>query len=130
MPRRAFEFRNVNNLAVRRNCQPIASAFVCPVPDSFASDRINRDHRIERCHIDSARDSAGCNAFHVLGLLALGYAPGRDASDELVAMIGIKDEDADAAILGIVPDSGSRYVQEVARGRGSRPGKEHRAACR
>ena len=51
----------------------------------------------------------------MLGLLSGSDRPGGDALDELVPVVDVVDEDADAAVLGLVSGAGNRDIQEAAR---------------
>src|SRR5258708_29428273 len=65
-PRGALELRDIQGLAVGRNRDPVASAFIALVPDLLAGYCVDRDHAIQRGDVDSAGDrkSTRLNSSH------------------------------------------------------------------
>ena len=45
----------------------------------------------------------------------LGATPGRNALDEFVSVIHVEDQDAGAAVLGLIADAGNAGIQQALR---------------
>jgi hypothetical protein len=52
------------------------------------------------------------DTLYVLGLLALGDVPRRDALDPTVAGVDVVDEKSDAALAYVIADAGGCHVEE------------------
>ena len=113
---RPLERRHVQQAAVRRNRQAIASAFVLAVPESFFALQVERDQPLRRGEVQPAGLPAGGDPFDRFLPSVVGHrALQRNALDEFVTAIDVEDEDAGAAVFQIVAaaDSWQRGVQEA-----------------
>src|SRR6185369_1702538 len=118
VPRRSLELLNIQDLAVWRNRHPVASSFIGLVPDSLPGNSIDRDHAIERSHIDPARLRAGRDALDVLGFFSLRHAPRGNAPHKLISLVDVEHGYADPAVFHIVARSRISDVQQMLLRRG------------
>ena len=99
-------------------------------PSSLRKKQKNR-RAPDDVDLDDAADFAGekrrfgarRDPLYVLGSLAFGHVPGRDAAEELVPVVDIEDGYADAAVFGIVAGSGVGDIKQMLIRRRQRQGQ-------
>src|SRR5262249_7819618 len=104
---------HIEDLAIGSDRHAIASSFELLVPDHLLGDEIDAGKTFDRADVELSRHGAGGDALDVLSLFARGDLPRGDPLDELVSLVDVVDENADAAILKIVADARHRDVEEM-----------------
>ena len=111
VPERALERREEDQPAVRRHRHPVATPIVFLFPEQLLGDQVQTHELLGRADVDLLGRGIGAHALDV-ERLALGVEPGgRDALDELVAVVDVEDQQAVAAVLEIVANPGLRDVE-------------------
>ena len=112
VPERALERREKDQPPVRRHRHPVATLIVFLFPEQLLGDQVQTHELLGRADVDPLGRGTGADALDV-ERLPLGVEPGgRDALDELVAVVDVEDQEAVAAVLEIVANPGLGDVEQ------------------
>ena len=75
VPEGAFERRQVDQRAVRRDRHPVAATLVFPLPEQLLGHQVQAHELLDRADVDASRPGTGTDALHVVRH-SLGVEPG------------------------------------------------------
>ena len=111
VPVRAFQRRQKDLLAVRRDRHPIAAALVSPLPQQLLTGQVQAHQLLDRADIQPAGGGTGANALHVERLALVIDPRCGNPPHELVPGIDVEHQQAVPAVFQIIAHAGHRHVQ-------------------
>ena len=113
VPVALFEGRHVNDFAVGREGEAIATARVRFFPENLFGFEVERGEGASSRDVKAFRGSVGGDAFDVEGFSIFVESREGNAFHEFVAVIDVEDDDAVAAVFEVVANAGCGDVQKA-----------------